>query len=119
MVAAEAAAAACPSSLTDRCGVRGFFADGEALVVPYERSAVAERSAGPRRPSCGPAFAPEGWRPPPHVLGVVCDRRKRSTGAVASRTASTKISTGPVAPGLLELARWLIRRRDADRGSVG
>jgi glycosyltransferase involved in cell wall biosynthesis len=28
--------------VTDRCGIAGFFEDGEALVVPYERAAVVE-----------------------------------------------------------------------------
>jgi glycosyltransferase involved in cell wall biosynthesis len=37
MVAAEAAAVGTPVVLTDRCGVAGFFRDGEALVVPYGR----------------------------------------------------------------------------------
>jgi glycosyltransferase involved in cell wall biosynthesis len=42
MVAAEAAAAGTPVIVSDRCGIAGFFADGEALVVPYERDAVVE-----------------------------------------------------------------------------
>jgi glycosyltransferase involved in cell wall biosynthesis len=42
MVAAEAAAAGTPVIVSDRCGIAGFFEDGEALVVPYERSAVVE-----------------------------------------------------------------------------
>ncbi len=42
MVAAEAAAAGTPVIVSDRCGIAGFFADGEALVVPYERRAVVE-----------------------------------------------------------------------------
>jgi glycosyltransferase involved in cell wall biosynthesis len=40
MVAAEAAAAGTPVIVSDRCGVAGFFEEGEALVVPYERDAV-------------------------------------------------------------------------------
>ena len=40
MVAAEAAAAGTPVIVSDRCGIAGFFGDGEALVVPYERDAV-------------------------------------------------------------------------------
>ena len=40
MVAAEAAAAGTPVIVSDRCGIAGFFQDGEALVVPYEREAV-------------------------------------------------------------------------------
>jgi glycosyltransferase involved in cell wall biosynthesis len=42
MVAAEAAAVGTPVVVTDRCGVAGFFRDGEALVVPYERRALVE-----------------------------------------------------------------------------
>ena len=32
--------------VSDRCGIAGFFEDGEALVVPYDREAVV---AGVRR----------------------------------------------------------------------
>jgi glycosyltransferase involved in cell wall biosynthesis len=42
MVAAEAAAAGTPVVVSDRCGIAGFFADGEALVVPYDRAAVVD-----------------------------------------------------------------------------
>src|SRR5438034_8039066 len=42
MVAAEAAAAGTPVVVSDRCGIADFFEDGEALVVPYEQSAVME-----------------------------------------------------------------------------
>ena len=42
MVAAEAAAAGTPVIVSDRCGVAGFFEDGEALVVPYERAAIVD-----------------------------------------------------------------------------
>jgi glycosyltransferase involved in cell wall biosynthesis len=42
MVAAEAAAVGTPVVVTDRCGVAGFFGDGEALVVPYDRRALLE-----------------------------------------------------------------------------
>jgi glycosyltransferase involved in cell wall biosynthesis len=42
MVAAEAAAAGTPVIVSDRCGIAGFFEDGEALVVPYDRDAVVE-----------------------------------------------------------------------------
>jgi glycosyltransferase involved in cell wall biosynthesis len=42
MVAAEAAAAGTPVIVSDRCGIAGFFAEGEALVVPYERAAVVD-----------------------------------------------------------------------------
>lgn len=42
MVAAEAAAVGTPVVMTDRCGIAGFFRDGEALVVPDERDEVIE-----------------------------------------------------------------------------
>jgi glycosyltransferase involved in cell wall biosynthesis len=42
IVAAEAAAAGTPVIVSDRCGIAGFFEDGEALVVPYEREAVVD-----------------------------------------------------------------------------
>ena len=42
IVAAEAAAAGTPVIVSDRCGIAGFFQDGEALVVPYERAAIIE-----------------------------------------------------------------------------
>lgn len=40
MAAAEAAACGTPVLVSDRCGVAELFAEGEALVVPYEQSAV-------------------------------------------------------------------------------
>jgi glycosyltransferase involved in cell wall biosynthesis len=40
MVAAEAAAAGTPVVVSDRCGIAGFFEDGEALIVPYDSAAV-------------------------------------------------------------------------------
>ena len=42
LVAAEAAAVGTPVVVTDRCGVAGFFADGEALVVPPTREAIVD-----------------------------------------------------------------------------
>lgn len=42
MAAAEAAAAGTPVIVSDRCGIAGFFEEGEALVVPYDSSAVTE-----------------------------------------------------------------------------
>ena len=53
MAAAEAAAAGTPVIVSDRCGIAGFFADGEALVVPYERGAVV---AAVRRVLSDPAL---------------------------------------------------------------
>jgi glycosyltransferase involved in cell wall biosynthesis len=42
MVVAEAAAAGTPVVITDRVGVKDFFRDGEAIVVPDRREAVVE-----------------------------------------------------------------------------
>src|SRR4029453_3350370 len=42
MAAAEAAAAGTPVVVSDRCGIAGFFEEGEALVVPYDAAAVTE-----------------------------------------------------------------------------
>ena len=42
MVAAEAAACGTPTIVTDRCGVADFFANGGALIVPYEERAVCD-----------------------------------------------------------------------------
>jgi glycosyltransferase involved in cell wall biosynthesis len=42
MAAAEAAAAGTPVIVSDRCGIAGFFENGEALVVPYEREAIVD-----------------------------------------------------------------------------
>ncbi len=42
MAAAEAAAAGTPVVITNRCGIAGFFEEGEALVVPYDATAVTE-----------------------------------------------------------------------------
>ena len=42
MAAAEAAAAGTPVVVTDRCGIAGFFKEGEALVVPYDEAAVVD-----------------------------------------------------------------------------
>ena len=42
MAAAEAAAAGTPVVVTDRCGIAGFFREGEALVVPYSAAALTD-----------------------------------------------------------------------------
>jgi glycosyltransferase involved in cell wall biosynthesis len=99
MVAAEAAAGRTPVVVTDRCGVAGFFEDGEALVVPEDRRAIldAVRSvlADPAlraRLSAGGVEAARrmSW-------DAVTDRQEELYRlAVASRTAASKLSTdGP------------------------
>jgi glycosyltransferase involved in cell wall biosynthesis len=95
MVAAEAAAAGTPVIVTDRCGIAGFFEDGEALVVPYDRSAVvgairrvlSDDQLRDRLARGGPAAARRmSWD---HVTDV----QEQIYRAVASRTAATKLST--------------------------
>ena len=95
MVAAEAAAAGTPVIVSDRCGIAGFFEDGEALVVPYERGAVvdairrviSDAALRERLARGGPAAARRtSWD---HVTDV----QESIYRAVASRTAATKPST--------------------------
>jgi glycosyltransferase involved in cell wall biosynthesis len=95
MVAAEAASAGAPVVVTDRCGVAGFFREGEALIVPDEREAVvaaigrvlddaelrSSLAAGGRA-----AAARMSWE---HVA----DLQEAVYRATASRTAVTKAST--------------------------
>jgi glycosyltransferase involved in cell wall biosynthesis len=96
MAAAEAAAAGTPVVVTDRCGIAGFFEEGEALVVPYEAAAVTEAL---RR-----VLVDEELRRSLSVGGVAAARRMSwehvtelqeeiYREAAASRTASTKRST--------------------------
>ena len=91
MVAAEAAAAGTPVIVSDRCGIAGFFEDGEALVVPYEREAVVDAirrvlSDGALREQLargGPAAARRmSW-------DTVADVQERIYRDVAARKAST------------------------------
>jgi glycosyltransferase involved in cell wall biosynthesis len=94
MVAAEAAAAGTPVIVSDRCGIAGFFEDGEALVVPYEREAVVDAirrvlSDGALREQLargGPAAARRmSW-------DTVTDVQERIYRDVAARNASTEAS---------------------------
>ena len=95
MVAAEAAAAGTPVIVSDRCGIAGFFEDGEALVVPYERTAIV---AAVRRVLADSALRDQLARG-----GVaaalrtswdrVTDIQEEIYREVASRTAATKLST--------------------------
>jgi glycosyltransferase involved in cell wall biosynthesis len=95
IVAAEAAAAGTPVIVSDRCGIAGFFQDGEALVVPYERAAIVDAV-------CKVLADPE-LRAQLARGGVAAARRTswdRVTDVqediyreVASRTAATKFST--------------------------
>jgi glycosyltransferase involved in cell wall biosynthesis len=95
MVAAEAAAAGTPVIVSDRCGVAGFFAEGEALVVPYERRAVvdairrvlSDEELRERLSRGGPEAALRtSWD---HVTDV----QEAIYRELASRTAATNAST--------------------------
>jgi glycosyltransferase involved in cell wall biosynthesis len=94
LVAAEAAAAGTPVIVSDRCGIAGYFRDGEALVVPYERGAVVDAirrvltdtSLRERLSRGGPEAARRtSW-------DRVTDAQEEIYRAAASRTASTKAS---------------------------
>jgi D-inositol-3-phosphate glycosyltransferase len=96
MVAAEAAAVGTPVVVTDRCGIAGFFRDGEALVVPHDRRALVDAIERIVRDDVLRAQLARG--------GVKAARRMSwdhvadaqegiYRDAVASRTASTKAST--------------------------
>ena len=95
IVAAEAAAAGTPVIVSDRCGVAGFFKDGEALIVPYERDAVV---AGVRRvlddPELRDRLARGGVEAARRTSwDRVTDVQEEVYRAAASRTAATKLST--------------------------
>jgi glycosyltransferase involved in cell wall biosynthesis len=94
MVAAEAAAAGTPVIVSDRCGIAGFFEDGEALVVPYDRSAIvrsirrvlADNALRERLARGGPTAARRmSWD---HVTDV----QERIYDDVAATNASTDAS---------------------------
>jgi glycosyltransferase involved in cell wall biosynthesis len=98
MAAAEAAAAGTPVVVSDRCGIAPFFAEGEALVVPYERSAVVEavRSVvgdGGLRERLARGGVEAALR---NSWDRVTDLQEEIYRAAASRTAATNASTdGP------------------------
>jgi glycosyltransferase involved in cell wall biosynthesis len=69
LVAAEAASVGTPVVVSDRTGVAGSFADGEALVIPYDADATAEAVA--------------------RVLGDPDLRRRLSQGALRAAARST------------------------------
>ncbi|CAN5167124.1 hypothetical protein BH18ACT12_BH18ACT12_18970 [soil metagenome] len=95
MVAAEAAAAGTPVIVSDRCGIASFFEEGEALVVPYERTAVvgavrrvlSDDNLRARLSRGAVAAARRtSW-------DRVTDLQEEIYRDVASRTAVTKLST--------------------------
>jgi glycosyltransferase involved in cell wall biosynthesis len=94
LVAAEAAAAGTPVIVSDRCGIAGFFEDGEALVVPYERRAVVEAI---RRVLSDPTLRKQLARGGPAAArrmswDAVTDVQERIYTDVAARNASTDAS---------------------------
>ena len=95
MVAAEAAAAGTPVVLSDRCGVAGFFEDGEALIVPYERRAVVDAI---RRVLSDETLRASLARGGPEAArrtswDSVTDVQEEIYREIASRTAAAKAST--------------------------
>ena len=109
MVAAEAAAAGTPVIVSDRCGIAGFFEEGEALVVPYDREAVVEAIRSvlsdpqlrERLARGGPAAARRmSWD---HVT----DLQEEIYRAVASQRRRRSSRPRLVAPVAHELARTL------------
>jgi glycosyltransferase involved in cell wall biosynthesis len=94
MAAAEAAAAGTAVVVSDRCGVAGAFGEGEALVVPYQPSAVVaavretltDEALRGRLAAGARAAAERGsW-------DAVADRQEAIYRAAAARTAATKFS---------------------------
>jgi glycosyltransferase involved in cell wall biosynthesis len=95
IVAAEAAAAGTPVIVSDRSGIAGFFRDGEALVVPYEREAVVEAvrrvlSDEQLRERLGRGGVAAARRT---SWDHVTDVQEEIYRDVAARTAVTKLST--------------------------
>jgi glycosyltransferase involved in cell wall biosynthesis len=95
MVAAEAAAAGIPVIISARCGIAGFFEDGEALIVPYDGEAVvgavrrvlSDQDLRDRLARGGVAAARRtSW-------DSVTDLQEEIYRDVAARTAATKLST--------------------------
>jgi glycosyltransferase involved in cell wall biosynthesis len=95
IVAAEAAAAGTPVIVSDRCGIAGFFEEGEALVVPYERAAIVEAvSRVLADPDLRARLARGGIAAARRTSwDHVTDIQEQIYRDVASRTAATKLST--------------------------
>lgn len=95
MVAAEAAAAGTPVVVSDRCGIAGFFEDGEALIVPYDGAAVVEAvrsvlSDAKLREQLARGGVAAARRT---SWDRVADLQEEIYRAAAPRTAATKLST--------------------------
>ena len=96
MAAAEAAAAGTPVVLSDRCGVKDFFVDGEALVIPYAGRALTDALRSVLDDPELRRKLGEGGRAAARRMSWdrVAERQEHVyLEAVASRMASTKLST--------------------------
>src|SRR5438128_2376139 len=95
IVAAEAAAAGTPVIVSDRCGIAGFFEEGEALVVPYERTAVVDAiSSVLGDPDLRAGLARGGVAAARRTSwDHVTDLQEEIYREVAARTAARKLST--------------------------
>lgn len=96
MAAAEAAAAGTPVVITDQCGIAGFFREGEAIIVPYGVKELTEAVRDVlgngelrRSLSAGGVAAAQrmSWD------HVTAHQEQIYREAIASRQASTKLST--------------------------
>jgi glycosyltransferase involved in cell wall biosynthesis len=96
MAAAEAAAAGTPVVLSDRCGVKDFFAEGEALVVPYDGQAVTDALRTVLGDAALRRTLTEGGRAAARRTSwdrVTELQEQIYFEAIASPTAATKLST--------------------------
>src|SRR5262249_6696193 len=96
MVAAEAAAAGTPVVITDRVGVKDFFRDGEAIVVPDRREAGVEAIRAVLGDPALRAALGAGGKAAAHRMSWdhVADLQEEIyRAAAASRIASTKLSS--------------------------
>ena len=99
MVAAEAAAAGTPVVVTDCCGITDFFREGEALVVPDQRTAILDAVRSVLTDLALRARLAAGGVEAARRLSwdSVTDRQEELYRlAVASRTPASRLSTdGP------------------------
>ncbi len=94
MVAAEAAAAGTPVVITDRVGVKDFFRDGEAMIVPDRRDAVVDAIQAVIDDQALRMALATGGRAAAHRMSWdhVTDLQEAIYRAAAFRIASTKLS---------------------------
>jgi glycosyltransferase involved in cell wall biosynthesis len=95
MSAAEAAAAGVPVVISERCGIKDFFEEGEALVVGYESRALSEAlrtvlsNDQLRRSLAAGGLAAARRMSWDHVA----DAQEQIYRSIASATAARKLST--------------------------